>query len=94
MKVGGGGSRRSAASARRGRTSNVDNFLAPGHDFHDRPQWPRRSKRDSHGGSVSEADLKAKATVTANWTTDTLSYSVVVESPFSKTKTYTGSTKF
>ncbi len=46
------------------------------------------------GGSVPDTDLKAEATVSANWTTDELTYSVVVQAPMTKEKKYSGSTKF
>lgn len=47
------------------------------------------------GGSISGTDMTADATGTANWSTNTLSYTleVVTLLPYSK-KTYSGSTTF
>jgi hypothetical protein len=42
----------------------------------------------SIGGTV--AGTTVKVTVTANWSTDTITYSVKLDSPFSKAKTYSG----
>jgi hypothetical protein len=40
------------------------------------------------GGSV--AGTTVKATVTANWSSDTITYSVKLDTPLSKAKTYSG----
>ncbi len=42
----------------------------------------------SVGGDV--AGNKVKVSLTANWTSDTITYSITIDSDFSKAKTYSG----
>ena len=51
----------------------------------------------SIGGSVPDTDITAKGTVTANWSTDELTYDIVVSDKvdgIGSSKTYKSSTKF
>lgn len=51
----------------------------------------------SIGGSVPATSITAKGTVTANWSTDTLSYDIVLSDKvdgFGNSTTYKSSTKF
>jgi hypothetical protein len=42
----------------------------------------------SIGGSAAGTTIKG--TITANWSSDTITYSIKIDTPFSKAKTYSG----
>lgn len=44
----------------------------------------------SIGGSVPDTDVTCKATLTADFSAETVTYSVKIDTPFSKAKTYSG----